>query len=428
MRCWLLLPFLHAVCVSVFVVHTHGELRPRQWLDYCNVYMDLRHSFCNGAKCETNEHSDACQRHFRTIGQLEGRRRPSAPMSPKCDPIPFGNGDFKCGPRVLIIGAMKCGTNTLGSLISMHPRVKLNSCRWGKCPDGFGQNVTSCSIPDCRSLTPAVRAWQAGYSGPKDDLFFWEQHYFTYWTEFAEPPTSAFGAQALHDHARLLPDTDGYNTITVEKAPSYLDVHVFKNVTQLTRRLFPNAKILVSLCNPTERLLSEYQHMTTTSADDFNAMYHDAGVDVPADFAAFVNMLINPAWSFCSDKPAYCATIKRMFLEKGQYDLHLQTWMNVFGRENVLVVGMDEARKAVAHKILNHVGLPVSEYPWEKLNSTFTFSNHENAYRGRAAGWHTFKHEFLMLSDYYKIHLQRLGALLGPHWTNITHTWNHNPT
>jgi hypothetical protein len=33
-----------------------------------------------------------------------------------------------CGPKVLIVGAMKCGTNTLGHLLAKHPRVKVNSC------------------------------------------------------------------------------------------------------------------------------------------------------------------------------------------------------------------------------------------------------------------------------------------------------------
>ena len=37
-----------------------------------------------------------------------------------------------CGPRILIVGAVECGTNTIGTLISHHPRVRLNRCTEGK--------------------------------------------------------------------------------------------------------------------------------------------------------------------------------------------------------------------------------------------------------------------------------------------------------
>lgn len=33
-----------------------------------------------------------------------------------------------CGPRTLIVGAMKCGTNTIGTMLSHHPHVRLNRC------------------------------------------------------------------------------------------------------------------------------------------------------------------------------------------------------------------------------------------------------------------------------------------------------------
>ena len=58
----------------------------------------------------------------------------------------------------------------------------------------------------------------------------------------------------------LLPSTDGRNNMTFDKSPSYLDTLIFPDVAAYAHRYVPNAKVVVTLCNPTERVYPEWNH------------------------------------------------------------------------------------------------------------------------------------------------------------------------
>ena len=87
----------------------------------------------------------------------------------------------------------------------------------------------------------------------------WEQHYFTSFAESKNLATS--DPDLLKLYAAHFPHTDRHKqTMTFEKSPSYLDSLLWPDVPARMKELLPHAKIIFSLCNPAERLYSEFKH------------------------------------------------------------------------------------------------------------------------------------------------------------------------
>ena len=126
---------------------------------------------------------------------------------------------------------MKCGTNTLGHLLEKHPRVAINKCPIGRT---IQDKETGCN--------------DANFQGRIDDI--WEGNDASFRkNQFPDNST-----EWLDHWTRRLPWTDGVHNITIDKSPSYLNVLEFPNITHDIKRLLPNAKIAVSVCDPSLRL------------------------------------------------------------------------------------------------------------------------------------------------------------------------------
>jgi len=80
---------------------------------------------------------------------------------PQCDKLPLVGGrhffrnrlrvvdqDLSniCGPKVMIIGSMKCGTNKLAELLIKHPRIKVNSCNLSNTQGGCDQGLFQAAL------------------------------------------------------------------------------------------------------------------------------------------------------------------------------------------------------------------------------------------------------------------------------------------
>ena len=82
-------------------------------------------------------------RNSNSVQETSSTPPPPSSSSSSCDLIPIDGGRFMyrnrvriadkelthiCGPKVLFIGAQKCGTDTVADLLLNHPRIVLNQC------------------------------------------------------------------------------------------------------------------------------------------------------------------------------------------------------------------------------------------------------------------------------------------------------------
>ena len=273
---------------------------------------------------------------------------------------------------------MQCGTNTIGTMLSHHPRVRLNRCTEDK--------------PKCD-----LDHFMAG----KESV--WEGHGLTH--DFVLDPHNfvAKYAQKLqlteeYDYVKLLDNTSavGLGSLTIDKSPSYLNTDIFPNVASRAKQMLPNAKIVVTLCNPVERMYSEFHHTLHYSKDIFESFFTNHNVPIPKNFTELVHYMRFSA-DICNGNPVFCYELRRDMLHTGLFHKSVKTWRNAFGAENVLVLNMDESSYDKIKKITALMGdyLPENEYPWEILNNvTKSFSN--DFYGGRSLA---FK-EHQMASDW----------------------------
>ena len=183
-----------------------------------------------------------------------------------CDEIAPG----VCGPQILIGGAMKCGTNTIAMLLARHPMIKLKTCDKSKnaeCNDQLAQAETM----------------------DGNIISIWESHFFTY------------NYQRKDWFLNLIPRTDGFNNITFEKSPSYLDTQIHPDVIQRVSKLLPNSKIIFTVCNPTERLMSEYNHVMKWEPEMITLKYTENNWKPPDNFSDFISS-IQEGSEFCQRK------------------------------------------------------------------------------------------------------------------------------
>ena len=143
----------------------------------------------------------------------------SAPLV--CDSI-TGN---VCAPKLFIVGAMKCGTNTLAKALLQHPSV----------------------------VAPLD-------TGEPDFFYPYRRQQMT-----------------VEQYERLFPITDWRLNFTFDKSPSYF--MSFKAAARI-KATVPRAKILIAVCNPVKRLWSHYWHVRSNLEElrlfnEFEASFPD---------------------------------------------------------------------------------------------------------------------------------------------------------
>jgi hypothetical protein len=298
-----------------------------------------------------------------------------------------------CGPKVLIIGAKKCGTTNIADMLLRHPRIRFNSCNlkntMGGCRVGWFQG-----------------ALKQGKVFDGDDFTHVRRRMSNGW---------------LDEFGKRLPRTDGITTATFDKSPSYMDISFFPEVVDYAKAHLPNAKIVATLCNPAERLYSEFQSLLADPNQGYKHLYWDNGVEPPTDFAAFVNLFHDEG--ICNEKEGFCDTNRKQYLKQGDFLYNLQPWYDMYGKDNVLVVNMDDEPSDIVKSLLRHVGndlLPDSEYPWHQVAERFT-SNVNEEYEGRASSYHNFNEEMKWLEEYYASPNEKLAVQLEEDWPR---KWN----
>ncbi len=301
-----------------------------------------------------------------------------------------------CGPRALIIGAMKCGTNSIGQILRKHPRIKLHTC-----------NRINDKLCDAKHFQGSTKG------------HFWEMNGFTnLYNQFqANDVWIELYAQMLpSDEKEGVPDIMK-DRIKVDKSPTYLNTDLYPGVELRAHKLLPHAKIIVTLCDPAGRLYSHYHHMKRVINEKFEEFYHDWSVPVPSNFSEFVALFVDNS-ELCQKQPAFCDLHRKMYLSLGEYHRHLDKWREAFGEKNILVLNMLEDQLVQTHRILEHIGsdvLPKTEYPWEKEKEVKAYYVNPT-YSGRASGYKEHANAMQWASEHYKPHNLILAEAIGQSW------------
>jgi hypothetical protein len=204
----------------------------------------------------------------------------------------------------------------------------------------------------------------------------WENHGLSFNYEMDRHNYKAKYAQKLsiteeYEYIQLPNGTTaiGRGSLTFDKSPSYLDTEIFPNIADRAKEILPNAKIVVSLCNPVQRFHSEFYHSLRDNKYYFELFFKKHDVPIPTSLTEMVNYMKFSA-DICNKKPAFCDELRRDKLQTGIFHRGIKDWRNVFGAENVLVLDMDESNMDKMKKITSLMGdfLPDNEYPWEKID------------------------------------------------------------
>lgn len=318
---------------------------------------------------------------------------PPLPTSqPPADGVKYSEPSI-CGPRILIIGAMKCGTDSIGALLARHPRVKVNRCREKK-----DQCDTNHFLADTTTI------WENhGLShGYKQDLN-------NYVAKYAQklPVTEEYD----YSDKRFVNDTSRSGSLTFDLSPTYLNAEVFPNIANRAKQLLPSAKIVISLCHPVQRMYSEYIHTMTYNKHYFELFFNNHNVPFPNNYTELVNYLKYSA-EVCYSKPMFCDELRRDILQTGLYVEGIKAWRNAFGVENVVVLDMTESDYDKMKKITSLMGdyLPDQEYPWDQLTNNTSDNLESNE------GFHEHHKAFEWLRGYFYRYNVALSKEINAKW------------
>lgn len=330
---------------------------------------------------------------------------------------------------------MKCGTNTLGKLIPMHPRVVISKCRGHAEPMNPLATPEECAYPAYQQQPDvALRGYRAFQGRAIDDEErarngtdeFWEQHFFTYLTTNAYPKVNYLSEDALAGYSELLPQNDRLQTMTVEKSPSYLDTPYFKGLPARVKQLLPNAKIAFSICDPVTRLYSEWEHTMRWEREAWKSQWVDAKETAPATLPELINKL-KPGSDFCNKKPDYCFN-KNKFIRKGDFVDHIRDWQAALGEDNVLVTVMNAPVETTARQLIEFVDLPESEFPWDELKTAGpAFHVRTATYKGRGGGWAKHPEEMRWLAQRFRLKNSELAEQAWFHGQQWMAGWGKPP-
>ena len=217
-------------------------------------------------------------------GLTVAARIPSLPASclETCD-SPRDFAEY-CAPQIIIGGAMKCGTNAISHYLSLHPAVG-----------------------------PVLRREQHFYSSSKWVQPDFRREYFSMYT--------------------LNRENKGTNrSCMIDRSPSYIES---PDVVARILADAPNSRIIFVLCNPAERLWSEYYHYQARVAKLVpNQLF-------AKPFPEFANLVLSQAPD-CSTrrKRKLFSDIERTACkvsQKGFYSKNLESFSNLFARNQVFL-------------------------------------------------------------------------------------------
>jgi len=129
-------------------------------------------------------------------------------------------------------------------------------------------------------------------------------------------------------------------------------------------------------------------------------------IRVPETFDAFVDTITGKA-EICKTEDC-----RDEHLNKGYFAKHIRKWLEFYNPSEILIINMNEPAESQAKKLLEFAGLPLSEYPWEKLKADNKKAFENKSYGGRESAWNEHHDNMCMLSKYYADSNKDLAKLL----------------
>lgn len=228
---------------------------------------------------------------------------------------------LRCLPFVYIIGQPKCGTTDLYNRLKLHPEIKFNGIkephwwtrrRFGsiRFKDGFQE-----SFPVEDYL----------------DLFDWTS------VNIQE----GISRNSSGHHRALITVEASASTMWDNQAWSYLQKQKEETeppflVQDFIHTVQPNAKIIIMLRDPVERLYSDYLYfrMDNKSVEDFHQK-------VIQSVQLFQSCLSEKSLRFCAYSTSLTNTMQ-VRLHLGLYVVFLLDWLTVFHRDQILVLQLKD--------------------------------------------------------------------------------------
>jgi hypothetical protein len=258
----------------------------------------------------------------------------------------LATGPLRILPDFIIIGAQKCGTSSLYRYLAVHPTVVASA-------------------------------------GKEVHYFDWNYRRGTRWYR-AHFPTD------LSRHIFRM--RTGQRLVTGEATPYYL---FHPHVPRRIKGLVPRVKLIALLRDPVERALSAYEHQVRAGTESLPFL---EAIDREGE------RLAKDTERLTGDDTYNSRTHRRFsYLARGVYADQLESWFEIFPREQLLVIRSEdlfEESAAVFAQVLDFLGLPrwqPRDFP--RFNSAEYGVMDANVRR--------------RLTDYFAPHNQRLYALLG---------------
>jgi len=221
---------------------------------------------------------------------------------PLCEVIGTSVGMPQCAPRIVIIGAMKCGTNAVADFLEEHPNVQGSE----------------------------------------------ENHYFSIRYKPGVDPREE------PDFLRwqpLLQSSRPRRLLTIDRSPSYLQS---PEVAARYKAQFPDAKVIAIVCDPVTRLISNYWHYRRF--DRFNEHYQAEAFDQTVEqWVGLQSNASHPVPVHCTAEspddarfapaPHGCANSA---CTTSEYTHGLLAWVRAFGEDNVFITEQEALKRTPA--------------------------------------------------------------------------------
>ncbi|XP_045184131.2 carbohydrate sulfotransferase 15-like isoform X1 [Mercenaria mercenaria] len=295
---------------------------------------------------------------------------------------------LNCLPYFYVVGVSQCGTKDLFERLTQHPLISSNvkaGNRW----------LTRLRFAGFPNLSDYLQYYYRAVETDIKRLKTKEGYHNAIFGDFT--PSTIWDNHLLNKEAKKLNMSD----------PPYTHADVIK-------RLNPNARIIALLCDPTERLFQDYLGMAEENeanpyADEFHA-------HVKASVKRFSNCLKNTSFLRCvyfGKPPSSYRAAGLVRIEIGLYHVHLENFMKIFPRNQILIVQKEQLDKqpvTVIRDIFRFLDVGNMEDPtaWQKI----VFNTGTDLIKRPIGDMRPDTRK--LIQDFYKPYNDRLTQLLGP--------------
>lgn len=278
-----------------------------------------------------------------------------------CDMVQHGNQRV-CGPQILLGGDHGCGVDAVARFLTAHRRITLRTC--------VDKSKQFCSQAQAFDGTYGSRSWAA-----VEMVEFHHTNVFSHMVGILPGQNSSAttpGRAPTRSSAHEIAETDGMNTLTFAFASPAHGTISSADAAQAALAALPHAKMVYMVCDPAVRLRHHF-------------FAHDRQHRIPPDGknASRFLKLVQELQICARDgiTALGCRPEHQALLKPGMHAENLEPWLQHF-KDRALVMDLGtilplhdvnnllQQTRAPFQTLLKHVGLPINEHPWPRLNST----------------------------------------------------------